>query len=99
MPLPPYFKKSVLFPTTRWTRVAELQAGSPEEAGRALEQLCGSYWYPVYAFLRRSGRNQEDAADLTQNFFFLRLNTVKTTHLLLKQVQFTSRLLMLVLPQ
>jgi RNA polymerase sigma-70 factor (ECF subfamily) len=69
MPLPTYFKKSVLFPTTRWTRIAEVQAGSPEEAGRALEQLCRSYWYPVYAFLRRSGRSQDDAADLTQNFF------------------------------
>lgn len=69
MPLPPYFKKSVFFPTTRWTRIAEVQVGSPEEAGRALEQLCRSYWYPVYAFLRRSGRSQDDAADLTQNFF------------------------------
>ena len=35
----------------------------------ALEQLCRSYWYPTYAFLRRWGRGQEEAKDLTQGFF------------------------------
>src|SRR5262249_30984392 len=36
-----------------------------------------AYWYPVYAFLRRSARPGEDAQDLTQAFF---------THLLEKNV-------------
>lgn len=35
----------------------------------ALEQLCNSYWYPIYAFIRRSGRSPHDAEDLTQGFF------------------------------
>lgn len=39
------------------------------DAELALEQLCGKYWYPLYAFLRRQGRRPEDAKDLTQGFF------------------------------
>jgi RNA polymerase sigma-70 factor (ECF subfamily) len=39
------------------------------EAKQALGQLCESYWYPLYAFIRRSGHNSEDARDLTQEFF------------------------------
>jgi len=62
-------EKSATFPTTRWTRIGQVQEGSPEQAAHSLEHLCRTYWYPVYAFLRRSGRNAEDAADLTQSFF------------------------------
>ena len=35
----------------------------------ALETLCRGYWYPLYAFVRRSGRSPHDAEDLTQEFF------------------------------
>ncbi len=35
----------------------------------ALEELCGLYWYPIYALLRRRGYPQHDAEDLTQGFF------------------------------
>jgi len=34
-----------------------------------MERLCQSYWYPLYAFVRRKGRSHEDASDLTQSFF------------------------------
>jgi len=55
----------VNFVTTRWTVV--LAAG---RGGRtALEELCGAYWYPLYAYVRRRGRAKEDAEDLTQAFF------------------------------
>ena len=37
--------------------------------GEALEQLCRAYWYPLYAFARRSGQAPADAEDLTQGFF------------------------------
>jgi RNA polymerase sigma factor (sigma-70 family) len=58
------------FPTTRWTLV--IAAGgteSPLERGAALENLCRAYWYPVYAFIRRRDHAQEQAQDLTQEFF------------------------------
>jgi RNA polymerase sigma-70 factor (ECF subfamily) len=35
----------------------------------ALEELCRTYWYPLYAYVRRHGHSREDAEDLTQSFF------------------------------
>jgi RNA polymerase sigma factor (sigma-70 family) len=43
--------------------------GSSPQADVALEELCRSYWYPLYAFVRRQGHSREDAEDLTQGFF------------------------------
>lgn len=34
-----------------------------------MERLCRTYWYPLYAFVRRKGHGHEDACDLTQAFF------------------------------
>jgi RNA polymerase sigma-70 factor (ECF subfamily) len=34
-----------------------------------LETLCRTYWYPLYAHVRRRGYSPEDAQDLTQEFF------------------------------
>ncbi len=57
------------FATTRWSMVLLAgQAVSPESAA-ALERLCRAYWEPVYAFARRKGWSEEDAKDLTQQFF------------------------------
>jgi RNA polymerase sigma factor (sigma-70 family) len=58
-----------LFTTTHWSVV--LTAGRPEapEAAAALESLCRTYWYPLYAYVRREGHNPADAQDLTQGFF------------------------------
>ncbi len=39
------------------------------EARAALAELCKTYWYPLYAYVRRSGYSEEDAQDLTQEFF------------------------------
>ncbi|MGH7968804.1 MAG: RNA polymerase sigma factor [Limisphaerales bacterium] len=41
---------------------------SPRSAA-ALETLCRTYWYPLYAYLRRQGQPAPDAQDLTQGFF------------------------------
>ena len=42
---------------------------STPDARTALEQLCRTYWYPRYAFLRQQGHSAEDAQDLVQGFF------------------------------
>src|SRR4029434_11090259 len=57
------------FPTTRWNLV--VAAGDPhrKEARSALVFLCESYWYPLYAYLRRRGYPADQAQDLTQEFF------------------------------
>jgi RNA polymerase sigma factor (sigma-70 family) len=58
-----------LFTTTHWSVVlAAIEKGTPE-AATALERLCRTYWYPLYAYARRAGRNPQDAEDLTQSFF------------------------------
>jgi RNA polymerase sigma factor (sigma-70 family) len=48
-----------------------LAAGEGESplAAHALEQLCRTYWYPLYAFVRREAYSHHDAEDLTQGFF------------------------------
>lgn len=57
-----------VFATTRWSVVLAAQGGS--EAGRAaLETLCSTYWFPVYAVVRRQGFDPETARDFTQEFF------------------------------
>jgi len=56
------------FQVTLWSQV--LAAGSDSaESPPALEELCRRYWYPIYAFLRRSGHDAESALDLSQGFF------------------------------
>jgi len=54
------------FPQTRWSLVQ--QAAKDGASNQALSELCQTYWKPLYAFVRRSGWNREDAQDLTQEF-------------------------------
>ena len=58
-----------VFATTHWSVV--LAAGHPDspQATLAIETLCRTYWYPLYAFVRRQGHEVHDAEDLTQEFF------------------------------
>jgi RNA polymerase sigma-70 factor (ECF subfamily) len=56
------------FQNTLWSRVIAAGATGPE-AGQAAEQLCLAYWSPIYAFLRRSGHDRQQACDFTQGFF------------------------------
>ena len=57
------------FATTRWSVVLAAGRESSAESKVALATLCETYWYPLYAFVRRSGYSHEDAQDLTQGFF------------------------------
>ena len=58
-----------VFATTHWSIVVGAQACGTPAAERALETLCGAYWYPLYAHARRLGHRPADAEDLTQGFF------------------------------
>ena len=63
------------FATTRWSlvRSAGSDGSKDTHAGRALAELCESYWYPLYAYVRRKGVDAEEARDLTQAFFAMLL--------------------------
>lgn len=57
------------FPTTRWSRVISAGDADAPLAKESLAELCGAYWYPLYAYIRRRGHDPEKAKDLTQDFF------------------------------
>jgi len=57
------------FATTRWTLVTTAAGTDTLAARKALAELCRTYWYPLYAFVRRGGHSAGDAEDLTQAFF------------------------------
>ncbi len=58
-----------VFSTTHWSVVLAAGRSDSPQAREALEQLCRTYWYPLYAHVRRCGYSHEDAQDLTQGFF------------------------------
>jgi DNA-directed RNA polymerase specialized sigma24 family protein len=57
------------FVTTQWTVVLTAARSDTPRARAALENLCQTYWHPLYAYVRRRGFSPEDAQDLTQEFF------------------------------
>ena len=61
------------FATTQWSIVLAASqrddADQERDAGAALSQLCESYWYPLYSYVRHRGHAPVDAQDLTQSFF------------------------------
>ena len=57
------------FTTTHWSVVLSAVDQSSPGSGAALARLCQSYWYPLYAYVRRRGYSPEDAQDLTQSYF------------------------------
>lgn len=57
------------FATTHWSIVLAAGKSSCANQKQALEELCQSYWYPLYAYLRRRRCDAHKAEDLTQAFF------------------------------
>lgn len=58
------------FHTTRWSLLSQVRSNEDSaEANRALAELCQMNWFPVYAFVRRSGYTADDAEDRVQGFF------------------------------
>lgn len=57
------------FPATRWSLLDAVHLPDEESKFAAISEICTTYWYPLYAYLRRQGKSAEDAQDLTQGFF------------------------------
>jgi RNA polymerase sigma factor (sigma-70 family) len=81
------------FATTRWSVI--LTAGKRAQPGwkEALSTLCEVYWYPLYAFARRTGMQPEQAQDLTQDFFTRLLEKDSLRHVDPQKGRFRSFLL------
>jgi RNA polymerase sigma-70 factor (ECF subfamily) len=58
-----------VFATTHWTVVLAAGRRHTPQSDGALEALCRTYWFPLYAYVRRRGHAKADAEDLTQAFF------------------------------
>ena len=57
------------FATTRWSLIVAARGADAPAARQALSLLCEAYWYPLYAYIRRRGHTDDQARDLTQEFF------------------------------
>lgn len=57
------------FATTQWSIVLAAGHRSSPDAEQALASLCKTYWYPLYAYVRRRVPDVDEAQDLTQAFF------------------------------
>ena len=60
--------------------LAANDAGGSPRSREALAALCETYWFPIYAFIRRQGNTVEEARDLAQGYFlqFLEKGFLKT---------------------
>lgn len=66
---PPTSAPGDVFVTTHWTVILAAGKSHTPESDFALESLCRSYWFPLYAYVRRRGFAKADAEDLVQAFF------------------------------
>jgi RNA polymerase sigma-70 factor (ECF subfamily) len=66
---PPAAPRSPAFATTRWSIVVRAASRDTAQARDSLATLCQTYWFPLYAYVRRRGHAPDDAQDLTQSFF------------------------------
>ncbi len=67
-PFPQSREQTSRFAATDWSLVLAAGGTDTEEARPAMSRLLETYWYPLYAFVRRAGRDPNDASDLTQEF-------------------------------
>jgi RNA polymerase sigma factor (sigma-70 family) len=61
--------RNAVFATTHWSVILAATRSDTTRAQAALARLCQTYWYPLYAYVRRRGYEPHDAQDLTQEFF------------------------------
>jgi RNA polymerase sigma factor (sigma-70 family) len=65
----PAARAAAQFATTHWSVVLAARGAPSAAACQAREQLCRTYWYPLYAFARREGLHPDEAEDAVQAFF------------------------------
>jgi hypothetical protein len=57
------------FPSTHWSLILDVRTQDETRRRLATENLIAGYWKPVYCYLRKRGYGNEEAKDLTQDFF------------------------------
>jgi len=82
-----------IFATTHWSVVVAAGHADTTRAQQALGRLCQTYWYPLYAYVRKRGVNSQDAEDLTQEFFARLIRKESLSHLTREGGRFRSFLL------
>ncbi|MFT5299798.1 MAG: DNA-directed RNA polymerase specialized sigma24 family protein [Mariniblastus sp.] len=65
----PQFRGNRQFETTQWNLVKAINVEDSVASSTALQELCQTYWYPLYSYVRGQGHDANTAADLTQAFF------------------------------
>jgi len=81
------------FTTTHWSVVLSAREHDSPQAAASLEKLCRTYWYPLYAYVRRQGYDEPSAKDLTQEFFFRLLHKNRLDQVQREKGKFRSFLL------
>lgn len=82
------------FATTHWTVVLAAGRNSTVQSAGALEELCRTYWYPLYSYARHRGYAKADAEDLVQGFFARFLERNYLSELSAEKGRFRAFLLM-----
>lgn len=81
------------FRSTHWSIVLTAAQDKTPTGQAALAELCRSYWYPLYSYVRRRGYTPQDSQDLTQSFFLHLLEHRGLTHVDPHKGKFRSFLL------
>jgi RNA polymerase sigma-70 factor (ECF subfamily) len=81
------------FSDTHWSVILTAGQRGSSQARAALAELCRSYWYPLYAFIRHRGHDHQSAEDLTQTFFTLLIQSDDLAHVDRSKGRFRSFLL------
>jgi RNA polymerase sigma-70 factor (ECF subfamily) len=64
------------FSATAWSCILLRRDATPQERQAHLEELARRYWKPIYAYIKaRWHKSNDDAKDLTQQFFLWMLDT------------------------
>lgn len=82
-----------VFATTHWSLIQAARWDDSDQASQALDRLCRTYWFPLYAYLRRRGYREHDAKDLTQGLFAQLLRRKSFSQLAPQNGKFRSFLL------